>query len=167
MSGQEIFVIVIVALLLFGAEKLPEIAKGLGKGMRDFKKATDDIRRELEDSTREVRKDLNDVTESIKGDVNNFTENVTRDVNDVSDSIRSEVNDVTQSVESEVNDMSQTFQNEYTDLSQTVSDESPAPAAEVYSAAADEARSTEVKAEETAKQEDKTYDSFYYREPND
>ena len=51
MSGQEIFVIVIVALLLFGAEKLPDIAKTLGKGMRDFKKATDEIRRELETST--------------------------------------------------------------------------------------------------------------------
>jgi sec-independent protein translocase protein TatA len=45
MSGQEIFVIIIVALLLFGAEKLPDIARGLGKGMRDFKKATDDIKR--------------------------------------------------------------------------------------------------------------------------
>ena len=39
MSGQEIFVIIIVALLLFGAEKLPDIAKTLGKGMRDFKKS--------------------------------------------------------------------------------------------------------------------------------
>jgi sec-independent protein translocase protein TatA len=38
MSGPEIFVIVIVALLLFGAEKLPDIAKTIGKGMRDFKK---------------------------------------------------------------------------------------------------------------------------------
>jgi len=47
MSGQEIFVIIIVALLLFGAEKLPDIAKTVGRGMRDFKKATDEIRREL------------------------------------------------------------------------------------------------------------------------
>ena len=40
-SGQEIFVIMIVVLLLFGADKIPEIARGLGKGMRDFKKAMD------------------------------------------------------------------------------------------------------------------------------
>jgi sec-independent protein translocase protein TatA len=65
MSGQEIFVIIIVALLLFGAEKLPDIAKTLGKGMRDFKKATDEIRRELETSTQDIRKDLNDVTDSL------------------------------------------------------------------------------------------------------
>jgi len=42
MSGPEIFVIIIIALLLFGAEKLPDIAKTIGKGMRDFKRATDD-----------------------------------------------------------------------------------------------------------------------------
>ena len=74
MSGQEIFVIIIVALLLFGAEKLPDIAKTLGKGMRDFKKATDEIRRELETSTQDIRKDLNDVTDSIKKDVTDLSE---------------------------------------------------------------------------------------------
>ena len=47
----------IIVLLLFGAEKLPEVAKSLGKGMRDFKKATDDIRRELETSTMDIRND--------------------------------------------------------------------------------------------------------------
>ena len=66
MSGPEIFVIIIVALLLFGAEKLPDIAKTIGKGMRDFKKATDDIRREIETSTSDFRKDLTDVSDSIK-----------------------------------------------------------------------------------------------------
>jgi sec-independent protein translocase protein TatA len=71
MSGQEIFVIIIVALLLFGAEKLPDIAKGLGKGMRDFRKATDEIRREIETSTRDIRQDLNEVTDTIKKDVIN------------------------------------------------------------------------------------------------
>ena len=53
-SGQEIFIIMIVVLLLFGANKIPEIAKGLGKGMREFRKATDDIKREINDQTREI-----------------------------------------------------------------------------------------------------------------
>jgi len=48
-SGQEIFIVMIVVLLLFGAKKIPEIAKGLGKGMREFRKATDDIKREISD----------------------------------------------------------------------------------------------------------------------
>jgi sec-independent protein translocase protein TatA len=65
MSGPEIFVIIIVILILFGADKLPEIARSFGKGMRDFKKATDDIRREIETSTSEIKRDFNDVGNTI------------------------------------------------------------------------------------------------------
>jgi len=57
-SGQEIFIIMIVVLLLFGANKIPEIAKGLGKGLREFRKATDDIKREINDQTREITDDV-------------------------------------------------------------------------------------------------------------
>ena len=38
----EILVILFIVLLLFGAKRLPELAKGLGQGMREFKKATSD-----------------------------------------------------------------------------------------------------------------------------
>jgi len=103
MSGQEIFVIIIVALLLFGAEKLPDIAKTLGKGMRDFKRATDDIRRELENSTMDIRKDMSDVTDSIKKDVTDFQNKITRDVNEVNDSVRNDVNNATSGVRQEMN----------------------------------------------------------------
>jgi len=58
-SGQEIFIVMIVVLLLFGAKKIPEIAKGLGKGMREFRKATDDIKREISDHSREITQDVN------------------------------------------------------------------------------------------------------------
>ena len=58
-SGQEIFIIMIVVLLLFGANKIPEIAKGLGKGMREFRKATDDIKKEINDQSREIKQDIN------------------------------------------------------------------------------------------------------------
>ena len=59
-SGQEIFIILLVVLLLFGANKIPEIAKGLGKGMREFKKAADDIKREMNDHTGDLKKDFKD-----------------------------------------------------------------------------------------------------------
>jgi len=58
-SGQEIFIVMIVVLLLFGANKIPEIAKGLGKGMREFRKATDDIKKEINDQSREITHDVN------------------------------------------------------------------------------------------------------------
>lgn len=65
-SGQEIFIILIVALILFGARKLPDIAKGLGKGMREFRKATDDIKREFNESTKDVQDDIKDMSDTVK-----------------------------------------------------------------------------------------------------
>jgi sec-independent protein translocase protein TatA len=46
----EIFVILFIVLLLFGAKKLPELAKGLGKGVKEFKKASDDLKDEVNKS---------------------------------------------------------------------------------------------------------------------
>jgi sec-independent protein translocase protein TatA len=46
-GGPEMILIVFVALLLFGGEKLPEIARGLGKGIRDFKDASEGVKREI------------------------------------------------------------------------------------------------------------------------
>jgi sec-independent protein translocase protein TatA len=40
---QEILLILLIALLLFGAKRLPEIGRGLGKGIREFKKASRDL----------------------------------------------------------------------------------------------------------------------------
>ena len=65
-SGQEIFIILIVVLVLFGAKKIPELAKGLGKGMREFKKATEDIKREINESSDDIRKDINEMKDNIK-----------------------------------------------------------------------------------------------------
>jgi len=43
----ELIIIMFIILLIFGAKKLPELAKGLGKGIREFKKASNDIQEEL------------------------------------------------------------------------------------------------------------------------
>ena len=43
----EIFLILLVVLLVFGAKRIPEIARGMGKGIREFKDATNDIKKEL------------------------------------------------------------------------------------------------------------------------
>ncbi|MFA6291577.1 MAG: twin-arginine translocase TatA/TatE family subunit [Victivallales bacterium] len=41
---QELIIVFLIVLLLFGGSKIPELAKGLGKGIREFKRAKDDIR---------------------------------------------------------------------------------------------------------------------------
>jgi len=64
---QEMFVILIVILLLFGGKKLPELARGLGKGIREFKDASEGIKREIADQINNFEKDL-DVTSENKDD---------------------------------------------------------------------------------------------------
>ena len=64
-SGGEILVVFVVFLLLFGSKKIPEFAKGLGKGLNEFKKATDDIKREINESAKEVTKDVNDMKKDL------------------------------------------------------------------------------------------------------
>ncbi len=46
-GSSEMILIVFVALMLFGGERLPQIAKGLGKGIRDFKDASEGVKREI------------------------------------------------------------------------------------------------------------------------
>ncbi|HWF19710.1 MAG TPA: twin-arginine translocase TatA/TatE family subunit [Verrucomicrobiae bacterium] len=49
-GGWEIVLILAMALLLFGAKKLPELAKGLGQGIKEFKKATREVTDEMENA---------------------------------------------------------------------------------------------------------------------
>lgn len=45
---QEVLLITLVVLLFFGGKKIPELMKGLGKGVRSFKEGLDDIKKEVE-----------------------------------------------------------------------------------------------------------------------
>jgi sec-independent protein translocase protein TatA len=59
LGGSEFVLILLVAVMFFGADKLPEIARGLGKGMRELKDAANGIQEEIEKSAREVEKEAN------------------------------------------------------------------------------------------------------------
>lgn len=56
-GGSEWIVIILVALLFFGGKKIPELMKGIGKGMREFKDAKDNVRNEIEEGMKEKDKD--------------------------------------------------------------------------------------------------------------
>ena len=53
MSGRELVVVFVVILVLFGAKKIPEFAKGLGQGIKEFKKASREVTDEINSSTNE------------------------------------------------------------------------------------------------------------------
>lgn len=51
LGGTELIIILFVVLLLFGAKRIPELARGMGKGIREFKDASREIKREIESDT--------------------------------------------------------------------------------------------------------------------
>lgn len=51
LGTPEIIVILLLVVLLFGAKKIPELARGMGKGIREFKDATKEVKHEIEDGT--------------------------------------------------------------------------------------------------------------------
>ena len=56
----EILVILFVIILIFGGKKLPELARGLGLGLKEFKKATKDIKEDVESAAKEIENSTND-----------------------------------------------------------------------------------------------------------
>ena len=53
-GGWEWVIIALVVLLLFGAKRIPELARGLGQGIREFKGAVDDAKQELDDAAESI-----------------------------------------------------------------------------------------------------------------
>jgi sec-independent protein translocase protein TatA len=56
-GGMELFLILLVVLVFFGAKKLPEFAKGLGQGIKEFRKAARDVQDEVEKETKQLDPD--------------------------------------------------------------------------------------------------------------
>ncbi len=64
-SGGEIFIVLLVVFLFFGPDKIPEIARWIGKGIGEVKKATSEIRDELTRETEDIRKQTNDIKKDL------------------------------------------------------------------------------------------------------
>ncbi|MBI4429455.1 MAG: twin-arginine translocase TatA/TatE family subunit [Ignavibacteriales bacterium] len=54
LGAPEIILIAVVILILFGAKKIPEFMQGLGKGVREFRKASKDIQEEIEKEAKQI-----------------------------------------------------------------------------------------------------------------
>jgi sec-independent protein translocase protein TatA len=78
-SGPEVMIIMLIVVMVFGADKIPEIARGLGKGIRQVKDATNDIKREIKDSSdtkgidTDIAKDINKEISSVKDNLEDLT----------------------------------------------------------------------------------------------
>ena len=83
-SGAEIAFILFIVVMVFGADKIPEIARGLGKGMRTLKDATNDIKQEITKSAEkhgidtDVTKGISDELKKVKDDLEDFSGSIKR-----------------------------------------------------------------------------------------
>ena len=97
-SGAEIFFIMFIVVMVFGADKIPEIARGLGKGMRQLKDATDDIKNEIQKSAEKQGIDTS-FTKDIKSSIDNVKQSIdssfTNDVKKGIDVVKKDVDEVT------------------------------------------------------------------------
>ena len=69
---SEMLVIFIIALLVFGPKKLPELGKSLGKGIREFRKATEDLKSSWDEQMRDVENPIKEVTRDIQQSANDM-----------------------------------------------------------------------------------------------
>ncbi len=54
LGTQEIIIILVIVLLLFGGRKIPELMRGLGRGVREFNEAKNNVKKEIEDNVNSV-----------------------------------------------------------------------------------------------------------------
>ena len=84
-SFWELLFILLIALIIFGPGKLPEIARMLGQGIRKFKMVTTEL-------TREITEEMNKEVKEVKDEIREAGEGVSTEVKDLSEGIGREVN---------------------------------------------------------------------------
>lgn len=60
LGTNEIVIILVIVLLLFGGKKIPELMRGLGKGVREFNDAKTNVKKEIEESASDVKNSIKD-----------------------------------------------------------------------------------------------------------
>jgi sec-independent protein translocase protein TatA len=59
LGTNEIIIILVIVLLLFGGRKIPELMRGLGKGVREFNDAKSNVKREIEENSSDIKNSVN------------------------------------------------------------------------------------------------------------
>ncbi|WP_294820081.1 twin-arginine translocase TatA/TatE family subunit [uncultured Flavobacterium sp.] len=93
-GGGEFFLIIVVVLMLFGSDKIPEIARTLGRGMQQLKDATNDIKSEIHKSAEidDIKKTFTDIGSDAAGNLN--AGNATKDIQDEIDKVKENLEDM-------------------------------------------------------------------------
>ena len=87
-GGPEIFIIILIVVMVFGADKIPSIARTLAKGMTQVRQATNDIKSEIqksadvgdENSTKKLTQDFKKEVDKVKKDFTDLGDSIKRDL---------------------------------------------------------------------------------------
>ena len=90
-------VILLVAFIVFGPSKIPEIARKIGRGMNEIRRASDEIKREISKETRKLEKDM-DVEGSPYKDIKQTADDIKKDFEDVAKPLNDNIDNPTGSV---------------------------------------------------------------------
>ena len=85
-SAGEIFIILLVAFIVFGPSRIPEIARKVGRGMNEIRKASDEIKREITRETEKIKKDIDVKDPGLK----KTAEDVEKELKDIDKDMRSD-----------------------------------------------------------------------------
>jgi sec-independent protein translocase protein TatA len=100
-GGSELVFIIFIAIMLFGADKIPEVARTLGKGMQQLKNATDDIKTEIHKTASENGLDTQSLTGGFSEEISKVKENFNKIIENSNDNSFG-LDKITQDVNSEI-----------------------------------------------------------------
>jgi len=83
-SAGELFLIALVAFIVFGPSRIPEIARKIGRGMNEIRRASDEIKREITKEANKVSKDFDVKDPGLKKTAEDIKENITNLGKDIS-----------------------------------------------------------------------------------
>ncbi len=109
-GGGEMIFIIFVALMLFGTDKIPEVARALGKGLAQLKNASNDIKSEIHRSAEENGLDTRSLTGGIQDEINNVKQGFNKMISDNTFENPIKMDDVTSDITEEINKAKQNIE---------------------------------------------------------
>ena len=95
-SGGEFLVILLFILIFFGSKNIPDLARGLGRGYRQLKDATNSIKREIQSGS-------GDIKSQIKRPLDQHLDDINKSINDVDSDIKKDMGKLDQELDDELN----------------------------------------------------------------
>lgn len=99
-SAGEIVLIFLIVLMLFGSKKIPELARSIGRGMNEFRKATDEIKREFEETAEDLKEDIAELSEEVhesRRELDNMADDVYEEIKTHKEDLENNISEDTSS----------------------------------------------------------------------